>query len=796
MKRVKPTVKKIVAVAAAISLGSSLAACSVQTEASSSVDTSSSSSEDALTTTAKELLKTTTKSDENGKEETVYVIEDADGNKDKVIVSNWLKNGDGKDELVDKTNLSDIENTKGDETYTENSDGTITWDAHGNDIFYKGTSNEELPVNVKIAYKLDGKTVSADELEGASGHLKIEFTYENKVSKTTTVNGEKVTLNKPCAVVSGLLMDNDNASNVQVTNGKVINDGDRSIVVGLALPGMKENLDLTDLDSEDADKIDDLIPESVIVEADITDFSLAGTISVASYDIPTDIDFSKYDSDIDSLKDSADELQDGTDQIVDGAKTLADYMKQLKDGTDTLSDGTGQLSSGADSLSSGADQLVSGSGSLSSGADSLASGAGQLSSGLEQLKTSVADLPSGANKLYEGAQKLSAALKSGDSSSQDKYGVYEAVTAIGQGAEQLKSVLKTIMDGASSIHDGALALATGAKSGDMSSQENYGIYEAAAALGSSLEQTIANLKEKLGSAATSLGDANTYGQSALDAANALAADESLTDEQKLQIQQIQAYLSGDMQTVSGVQNALAAVDIDTTQINAVIAKIQGGAETIAAGANNIAVGAKSNDTSSQDKYGLYEAAAAAYAGAEALSSSASTLAASVDYMAGSDNMGALVSGLESLNSQSSQLISAVGQLSSGANTLSSGAGTLATGAKTLNTGAGTLAAGAKTLASGTKSADSGAKTLASAALQLMDGTNTLSDGINTLNEDGISKIVDILGNKAENFYARLKAVVDYAQEEQSFAGVTDGTDCTVQYIFKTGDISDSSEDAD
>ena len=795
MKRVKPTVKKIVAVAAAVSLGSSLAACSVQTEASSSVDASSSSSEDVLTTTAKELLKTTTKSDENGKEETVYVIEDADGNKDKVVVSNWLKNGDGKDELVDKTNLSDIENTKGDETYTENSDGTITWDAHGDDIFYKGTSNEELPVNVKISYKLDGKTISADDLEGASGHLKIEFTYENKVTKTTTINGEKVNLNKPCAVVSGLIMDNENASNVQVTNGKVINDGDRSIVVGLALPGMKENLDLTDLDSEDAEKIEDIIPESVTVEADITDFEMAGTISVASYDISTDVDFSKYDSNIDSLKDSADELQDGTDQIVDGAKTLADYMKQLKDGTDTLSDGTGQLSSGADSLSSGADQLVSGSGSLSSGADSLATGAGQLSSGLEQLKTSVADLPSGANKLYEGAQKLSAALKSGDSSSRDKYGVYEAVTAIGQGADQLKSVLKTIMDGASSIHDGALELAAGAKSGS-DNPEEYGIYEAAGALGSTIEQTIAGIKEKLGSAATSLGDANTYGQNAIDIANTLSGDESLTEEQQTYIQQIIAYVSGDMQTVSGVQSALAAVNIDTSQIDAVVSGIQNGAEAIVAGANKIAVGAKSDDTSSLDKYGLYEAAAAAYAGAEELSASASTLAASVDYMAGSDNMGALVSGLESLNSQSSQLISAVGQLSSGADTLSSGAGTLATGAKTLNTGAGTLATGAKTLASGTKSADSGAKTLASAALQLMDGTNTLSDGINTLNEDGISKIVDILGNKAESFYARLKAVVDYAKEGQSFAGATDGTDCTVQYIFKTGDIQGSSDDAD
>lgn len=132
MLKIKPAVKKMIALAAAVSLGASLTACAVETEASSQVSTQEgSSSEDILTKTARELLKTTTKSDENGKEETVYVIQDADGNKDSVIVSNWLKNGDGKDELVDKTNLTDIENTKGDETYTENSDGTITWDAHG-----------------------------------------------------------------------------------------------------------------------------------------------------------------------------------------------------------------------------------------------------------------------------------------------------------------------------------------------------------------------------------------------------------------------------------------------------------------------------------------------------------------------------------------------------------------------------------------------------------------------------------------------------------------------------------------
>ena len=159
-------------------------------------------------------------------------------------------------------------------------------------------------------------------------------------------------------------------------------------------------------------------------------------------------------------------------------------------------------------------------------------------------------------------------------------------------------------------------------------------------------------------------------------------------------------------------------------------------------------------------------------------------------------MGALTEGLKELNSQSEQLIDAVGQLSGGANTLNGGAKSLADGAGTLNSGAAAVAGGAKELASGIKTADSGAKTLAEGAAQLLEGTNTLSDGINTLNEDGISKIAELMGDKVGEFYDRLKAIADYANEKTDFAGVAADTECKVQYIFKTGEIADPSEDSD
>lgn len=83
------------------------------------------------------------------KEQTVYVNADENGNIQNVIVSNWLKNTEKETSITDKSDLSDIKNVKGEEGFTQNSDGTITWSAGGNDIYYQGSTSKELPVAVK-----------------------------------------------------------------------------------------------------------------------------------------------------------------------------------------------------------------------------------------------------------------------------------------------------------------------------------------------------------------------------------------------------------------------------------------------------------------------------------------------------------------------------------------------------------------------------------------------------------------------------------------------------------------------
>ena len=183
--------------------------------------------------------------EDNGvtKDETVYVLTDANGAVEKVIVSDWLKNASGAEEIIDRSSLSEIENVKGDETFTENEDSLI-WTANGNDIYYQGFSDAEPPVKMTISYLLDGEAVTAEELAGKSGSVTIHFDYANTYSETVELDEGSAELFVPFAVVTGMLLDTDVFTNIVVTNGRLVNDGDRALVVGAAFPGLGESLGL------------------------------------------------------------------------------------------------------------------------------------------------------------------------------------------------------------------------------------------------------------------------------------------------------------------------------------------------------------------------------------------------------------------------------------------------------------------------------------------------------------------------------------------------------------------------
>ncbi|MEI3209506.1 MAG: hypothetical protein V8S14_00065 [Lachnospiraceae bacterium] len=335
------------------------------------------------------------------KEETVYVNADAAGNTDEITVSNWLKNsGDVSGKLTDKSTLNDIKNVKGDEKYTADGD-KITWNTDGKDIYYQGTTDKELPVSVKLTYYLDGKEIQPNKLKGKSGHLKIKVNYENKSKKNVEVNGKTENMYTAFVMMTGMILPNDNFTNVTIDNGKVISDGNRSIVVGFGMPGLKESLNLDDI--KDADDL--TIPESLEVEADVTDFEMSSTFTVGLSDLTKDLDLDNI-ADMDSLQNALDKLDDAALELVSGSNTLSD-------GTKTLADGVDSYTEGADTLNDAIQKYLSKDGELSgsvteyvNGVNKVVKGVNDYAKGTTTLANGVTSYVGGEKKLAKGAKQL------------------------------------------------------------------------------------------------------------------------------------------------------------------------------------------------------------------------------------------------------------------------------------------------------------------------------------------------------------------------------------------------------
>ena len=324
------------------------------------------------------------------KEESVYVKADASGNVKKTTVSEWLKNPE-KGTISDTSELKDIKNVKGDETFETGSNNNVSWKSEGNDIYYQGTIDKELPVDVKVSYKLDGKSISPKDLKGKSGKVEIQFSYDNKSKQTVNVNGEDVEMYTPFTMVSAMMLSSDEYSNVSVENGKLISDGDKNIVVGVAFPGLANDLNLKDLDMD----ID--IPETVTITADVKDATVGTSITMASAELMNEFGLNDIDS-FDDLQDSIDDLEDATNQLVDGSKEAADGSKELADGATALNEGIKTAKTSADTLASTAAQVQGGIGTVAS---SLGTAASTLTSILGE---NGANLTAGVDVTVTGGQ--------------------------------------------------------------------------------------------------------------------------------------------------------------------------------------------------------------------------------------------------------------------------------------------------------------------------------------------------------------------------------------------------------
>ena len=256
------------------------------------------------------------------KKETSYLILNADGSEQEQITSEWLHSDDGFDAVTDESDLSDIQNLKSD-VMPEQSGNTLKWTTDETDIYYQGKNSAQAPVGVSIEYTLDGKAVTADELKGQSGHLVATVKLTNNTGEEVTVNGKKRTVYTPFFTVAAAVLPSENFKNITTEHGLVESDSKTQVACYLSMPGMKEAV--SDLLPDSFDTLDDLMLDTLTLEADVTDCTVPTFLFAAAPNL-SDLDL---DEASDELGDTMDELTDAIDRLKDGSGALDDAVLSL-----------------------------------------------------------------------------------------------------------------------------------------------------------------------------------------------------------------------------------------------------------------------------------------------------------------------------------------------------------------------------------------------------------------------------------------------------------------------------------
>ena len=820
------------------------------TAVTAEADSTTDSSKDADDIADKLMDSVSLKDNDADKDESVYLISDANGNVNKTIVVDHLKNKDKKDTLEDASNLSDIENVKGKEKFTQSGD-KLTWQAGGKDIYYQGTATEEPPVTQKVTYYLDGKEISPEDLAGKSGKVKIRFDYTNTTSYTETVNGEKQTVSVPFAAITGLVL-GDGFENIEVTNGKAEVSDSSSVVLGYALPGLKNSLGIKDKDLDG----DVNIPEYMEMTADVKNFSMPAAMTFvvnASDYVSTDgIDTSDLDDMINDLKDASTQLQDGS-------KTLAE-------GTDTLTDGLSTLQSKLGTFASGVGTLQSGLKTYTDGVSTLSGGLNKLNSNVPTLSNGITTLNSSAKSLNDGVALLNATVSAKFTDSEKKTLLDQVHSTLeSQKSEIEKQAQTTVASQKTAIQKQAQS-AVDLQKTDIQKQAQSTVADQKEDIEKKAQAAVDDQKEQIKSVAAETvkqqeTEIKNQAASAVEQEFTSGKTDYITNEAKKQLASIKPVIESGVkaqfvQKMAEKNPAITDYDSAKTffdqnvgmkdgaaeacvneQIDTIINNLAGSVASTAKDASKIAAGeaayTAASQTAGEAAYtgaslaagtAAYTAARqtageAAYAGASLAAttaaytgaSQAATTAAYTGAVSGAEqatitsaeqtkatvaasinqkqaNGYSLVTGMKALADGTQTLYNSVPTLTSGIKQLVDGSNTLVANNAQLNSGASQLADGTNQIVSGVDQLTTGSKTLS-------EGAHTLADGMVQFNEEGINKILDAYNGDLKPFTDKLQAVIDAGEEYQTYSAIADGQTGSVKFIYKLASI-DAKADSD
>ena len=643
------------------------------------------------------------------KSETVYSNLDSNGKAYKTIVSTQLTNEDKSDEITDISNLLNIENTNGDETFKKEGN-QIVWDSNGNNIYYKGESDKQLPVECKITYELNGEEISAEELKGKSGNVKIKINYTNNEKHIVSINGKQVTMYTPFIIVAGTKIDNAKNKNIQITNGKIVDNGESTLAVGIAMPGMQENIGIS------KSKID--IPEEIEISMETEDFEMGNIIAVVAVKgIDEDLT-----SDLNSMYSQINELANASNEILAGANQLKEGTSELVSGVDQLKDGTGAAYAGSKQIKD------------------------EVEESTKNLKND--NTPAIDSKTLEAIKAQ--AMQSATLSNEQKAGIAAQAKAAATLSDEQKAGIAAQAKAGAKLTDAQKAgIAAQAKAAAKLTDEQKAEIAAQAKLTD--EQ-----KAKITAQAKAGAEFTETQKTAIIEQAQKKYTETLTEAEKqliLTVAQNTAY-----QTATTTALAVAESTAEVTALKVAQSVAESTAEATAL------------------KVAQSVAESTAEATAQTVAQSTATQTAETTALTVAQSTATQTAG-----ATATQTATQVGNQAKQkfTNQVVSQMSTLGTALDELTNGLANIDNGVSALSVGTNKLDSG-------ALQL-------ANGVKTFNEQGISKINNLVNGDLRNIASRVEKMNELANEYNNYAGIQNGMAGEVKFIMITDSTTGNGE---
>lgn len=762
--------------------------------------------------------------DENPTEktETVYSVLNSDGSISDTIVSSWLHDEDGINNIKETLNLTDVKNIKSNEKPSKDGN-TYTWNAKGNDVYYEGTATKQLPVSVKLRYELDGQEMSAKDMEGKSGHLKLTISFTNNYSEVKNINGKSIVIH-PSYLAGGMLnMSTGNFTNVKCESGKIVNDGTNEMLAFANIPGLNETLRSAGLD-----KVNNQlgISDDVTVEADVNNFYL-GSIMVG---MTNEIDLASELGEIGSVS----ELTDGIDQLIEADDQLIDGSKQLYDGTTQLKEQAAPLTSAypqIETLTNAFDQLHDGTTTLSTGLNQYTAGVDQLnvvskqnlyklSMGATTLNTSLNNKESKSqlNQLVQGSQALDAGIQNlneqvnGDDSMLKPdmvKNLTEALKTTNEQVGKLGQVLNDLQDQEGAFVDLSNQITKASeninKLGTLQTSFKE-VTDGASAIITADNEQIKSVDDQLAAIRTKeINALNASIEALKNAANAVPEDDTTGAKAKIE-EQINALESqkatlGDASSLSvtlkdlsqcqaGIDKIVADSKETLEELNAVYNSSKTDIENLSTKLdeakksievlNGVMKQLNENGITSEE---FEKKVNTLKAGVEKLAKNSPALANGVATLA--NKLNNLGEGLNGLDSGMSQAYTGITQATS---QLSDNSDSLRNGAKALNDGTAQLSASKSKMSELT----SGLTKLSDAVDQLNDGAQQLYEGNEQFKSEGLDQLkekVDLGVGELETLQSVMNEIKAMNKEYASYSGAPEGATVTSRYVFRTKEES-------